>query len=474
MKLVVVGTGYVGLVTGACLAAIGHAVTCVDSDRRKIEALQRLKMPIFEPGLEGIVRGAMAAGRLDFSDQLRTAVNDAQAVFIAVGTPSRQYDGYTDRNFVFAAARELASALRDDAVVVVKSTVPVGTGDEVELIINELRPDRSVTVVSNPEFLRAGSAVADFMKPDRVVVGVDDSRAEDIMRRIYEPLRPRPPLLFTKRRSSELIKYGANALLATKIALINEMADLCERVGADVQEVAHGMGLDRRIGPSFLQPGPGFGGSCFRKDALALVRMGEDHDAVMRVAEAVLTSNECRKRMLLRKVCTALGETVRDRTVAVWGVTFKADTDDIRESCAIPLVTALLDAGAKVRLYDPEGLPAARAIWRDRVYAAADACSAARGADVVVIMTEWQEFKRLDLARVSRLMTTPIIVDLRNIYDADDLVKLGFAYHSVGRPAQPGEVPGAGKGNGADKLTNFDLTEPPHKRKEPTTPMAIS
>jgi UDPglucose 6-dehydrogenase len=474
MKLVVVGTGYVGLVTGACLADIGHVVTCVDSDSRKIEALQRLKMPIFEPGLERIVGAAMAARRLAFSDHLSGAVEDAEAVFIAVGTPSRQSDGYTDKNFVFAVSRELAPALPEDAVVVVKSTVPVGTGDEVELIINELRPDRPITVTSNPEFLRAGSAVADFMKPDRIVIGVNGGRAEEIMRRIYEPLRPRPPLLLTKRRSSELIKYGANALLATKIALINEIADLCERAGADVQEVAQGIGLDRRIGPSFLQPGPGFGGSCFRKDALALVRMGEDHDMAMRIAEAVLTSNEFRKRMLLRRVCTALGEPVRGRTVAVWGVTFKADTDDIRESCAIPLVTALLDAGAKVRLYDPEGMPAARAIWRDRVYTAADACSAASGAHVVVIMTEWQEFKRLDLARIRRAMANPVIVDLRNLLDSGLLVKLGFAYHSVGRPAHVGERPASGRGNGHDKRSRFELTGSRHKRKEPTTPIAIS
>jgi UDPglucose 6-dehydrogenase len=476
MKLVVVGTGYVGLVTGACLADIGHTVTCVDNDFRKIEALQRLEMPIFEPGLEKIVAANIRAARLRFSENLKAAVKDAEAVFIAVGTPSRHYDGYTDRSFVFAAARELAASLPDDAVVVVKSTVPVGTGDEVERIINELRPDSGVTIVSNPEFLRAGSAVVDFIKPDRIVIGVEDGRAEEIMRQIYAPLRPRASLLFTKRRSAELIKYGANALLATKIAFINEMADLCEHVGADVQEVAHGIGLDARIGPSFLQPGPGFGGSCFRKDALALVRMGEDHDAAMRIAEAVLTSNECRKRMLLRKVCTALRGTVRGRTVAVWGVTFKPDTDDVRESCAIPLVAALLDDGAKVRLYDPEGLPAARSIWRDRVHAAPDAYAAARGADVVVVMTEWQEFKRVDLARVHRLMATPVIVDLRNIYDSNELEKLGFAYHSVGRPAHLGDRPAVRRGNGYDRQSRFEPTaaHQKSKEKEPVTSIALS
>jgi UDPglucose 6-dehydrogenase len=333
-------------------------------------------------------------------------------------------------------------------------------------IINKRRPESGIAVVSNPEFLRAGSAVADFMKPDRIVIGVDDNRAEDIMRQIYEPLHPRPSIVFTKRRSSELIKYGANALLATKIAFINEMADLCERVGADVQEVAHGIGLDRRIGPSFLQPGPGFGGSCFRKDALALVRMGEDHDAAMRIAEAVLTSNESRKRMLVRKVCTAVGGTVRGRTVAVWGVTFKPDTDDIRESCAIPVVAALLDAGAKLRLYDPEGLPAACAIWRDRIYAAPDACTAASGADVVVIMTDWREFKRVDLERVHRLMVAPVIVDLRNIFDPSDLATRGFVYHSVGRPPLLGGGMVARLGNGHDKKSLFELAKPRHKRKE--------
>jgi len=471
MKLVVVGTGYVGLVTGACLADIGHDVTCVDCDARKVEALNRGEVPIFEPSLESIIKRSSAAGRLSFSDDAQTAVGEAEAAFIAVGTPSRDYDGHTDRNFVFAAARGMASALPADAVVVVKSTVPVGTGDELEVIIAEARDGSRIPVVSNPEFLRAGSAVKDFMEPDRIVIGADSTRARDIMRRIYEPLRPRPPLVFTARRSSELIKYGANALLAAKVAFINEMAELCERTDADVQEVAHAIGLDHRIGPRFLQPGPGFGGSCFRKDAMALVKMGEDYDAAMRITEAVVTSNECRKRMLLRKVASALGGTVRNRTVAVWGVTFKPDTDDLRESPAIPLIAALLDAGAKVRLYDPKGLEAARALWHDRVHVAPDACSAARGADAVVVMTEWDEFRRVNLHRLRSAMAKPTIVDMRNLFSPDDLVKLGFAYHSIGRSSRAGQRPLESHANGHD---HFQRVKPSRKPKEPAATIAVT
>lgn len=473
MKLVVVGTGYVGLVTGACLAEIGHDVTCVDNDGRKVEALQRLEMPIFEPDLEDIIERNTAEGRLRFSGNIKGSVRDADVVFIAVGTPSREYDGHTDRNFVFSAARDMATALPEDAVLVVKSTVPVDTGDEVEIIVNELRETSDIPVASNPEFLRAGSAVTDFMRPDRVVIGANDDRTRDIVRRVYEPLRPMPPLLCTARRSSELIKYGANALLATKVAFINEMAELCERTAADVLEVAHGIGLDRRIGSRFLQAGPGFGGSCFRKDALALVKMGEDHDASMRITEAVLTSNECRKRMLLRKVVAALGGKVRKKTVAIWGVTFKADTDDIRKSCAIPLVAALLDAGAKIRLYDPEGLPAARAIWRDRVHAAPDAYAAARGADAVVVMTEWEVFKHVDLSRIFRLMAAPVIVDMRNIYRSNDMVKLGFAYHSIGRAPHSGASVAAQHANGHDKHSHLEVSGS-RKSNGPIAPLAVS
>jgi UDPglucose 6-dehydrogenase len=467
MKLVVVGTGYVGLVTGACLADIGHDVICVDNNRRKIEALRQGVMPIYEPHLEDIVKVNSTAGRLRFSEDLQDAAQDARAAFIAVGTPSRDYDGHTDRSFVFAAAREMGPALPSDAVVVVKSTVPVGTCDEMELVINGLRQGSKIPVVSNPEFLRAGSAVRDFMEPDRIVVGADDGRARDVMQRIFAPMRPKPLLLFTGRRSSELIKYGSNALLAAKVAFINEMADLCERTGADVQEVAHAVGLDRRIGPRFLQPGPGFGGSCFRKDAMALVKMGEDHDAIMRVTEAVVTSNECRKRLLLRKVATALGGSVRDMTVALWGVTFKPNTDDIRESPAIPLIAALLEGGAKVRLYDPEGLAAARALWRDRVHVAPDACACARGADAVVVMTEWDEFKRVDMARLRRLMASPIIVDMRNIYRSDEMAKLGFAYYSIGRPVRIGNSSALQPIQAHDRQKRFN-------GKEPLTPVALS
>jgi UDPglucose 6-dehydrogenase len=474
MKLVVVGAGYVGLTTAACLADIGHDVTCVDNDRRKIDALKRHEMPIFEPGLKEIVANN-ASGRLCFSDNLRLAVRDVEVVFIAVGTPSREYDGHTDRNFVFAAAREMATALPANAIVAIKSTVPVGTGEEVELIINELRTDKSrescrIPVVSNPEFLRAGSAVFDFMEPDRIVIGADNSRALEVMSRIYR-MRPKPALLFTTRRSSELIKYGANALLAAKVAFINEMADLCERTGADVREVSHAIGLDRRIGPLFLKPGPGFGGSCFRKDALALVKMGEDHGAMMRITEAVVTSNDYRKRMLLRKVAAAVNGTFRNRTVAVWGVTFKPNTDDIRESPAIQLIAALLDAGAKVRVYDPEGLAAARAIWRDAVHVALDACSAASGADVIVVMTEWEEFKHINLGRVRRLMAAPAIVDMHNIFRHDDLIKLGFAYYPIGRALRTSDWSIVQKDNGHDKHSQFELMSSPRKNKEPFAPV---
>jgi len=365
----------------------------------------------------------------------------------------------------------MASALPVNAIVVVKSTVPVGTGDEIEVIIAAARAESHIPVVSNPEFLRAGSAVRDFRKPDRIVIGADSTRARDVMRQIYELLRPRAPLLFTTRRSAELIKYGANALLATKVAFINELAELCERTSADVQEVAHAIGLDLRIGPRFLQPGPGFGGSCFRKDAMALVKMGEDYDAHMRITEAVVTSNDCRKRLLLRKIASALGGTVRNRTIAIWGVTFKPDTDDLRDSPAVPLVAALLDAGAKVRLYDPKGLQAARALWQDRIHAAPDACSAARGADVVVVMTEGEEFRRVNLDRVRRLMAAPTMVDMRNLFAPDDVVKLGFAYHSVGRRSRAGEWPLGPRANGHDQL---EVTEPRRKRKEPMASVAVT
>jgi UDPglucose 6-dehydrogenase len=441
MKLVVVGTGYVGLVTGACFAHLHHEVVCVDIDRSKIQSLRRGKLPIFEPDLDDLVTANCEARRLSFSSDLKAAARDADAVFIAVGTPSRAIDGHADLSFVFAVVREMATALPPKAVIAVKSTVPVGTGDEIALILKELRDGDELSVVSNPEFLRAGSAIKDFMQPDRIVIGADDTHATEVMQRIYAPLQLDPPLVFTARRSSELIKYGANALLATKIAFINEMADLCERTGADVQEVAKGIGMDQRIGLRFLQAGPGFGGSCFRKDALALVKTGEDHDVSMRIAEAVVTSNECRKRKLLQKVSAAVGGTVRNKTVAVWGLTFKANTDDLRESPAIPLITALLDGGARVQAYDPEGMPSARKLWPDQLVLTTDALAAARRADVLVIMTEWREFGALDVTRLLPLMARPVIVDMRNLYPAEHMQNLGFTYHPIGRGPRAGKEP---------------------------------
>jgi UDPglucose 6-dehydrogenase len=463
MKLVVVGTGYVGLVTGACFAHLRHEVVCVDNDRSKIQALRRGRLPIFEPDLQELVAANCETHRLSFSGDLKTAARDADAVFIAVGTPSRPIDGHADLSFVFAVAREMATALPRKAVVAIKSTVPVGTGDEVALILKELRNGDELSVVSNPEFLRAGSAIKDFMQPDRIVIGADDAHATEVMRRIYAPLQLNLRLVFTARRSSELIKYGANALLATKIAFINEMADLCERTGANVQEVAKGMGMDQRIGVSFLEAGPGFGGSCFRKDALALVKTGEDHDVSMRIAEAVVTSNECRKRKLLQKVTAAVGGTVRNKNVAIWGLTFKANTDDLRESPAIPLITGLLDGGAQVQAYDPEGMPSARKLWPDQLVLGTDALAAARRADVLVIMTEWREFGAFDVRRLLPVMARPVVVDMRNIYSAEHMHHLGFTYHPIGRGPHAGKEPGfpAKSGTGQEVRPGFGPAHQP-------------
>jgi len=434
MRIAMIGSGYVGLVSGACLADFGHIVTCVDKDPDRIAALARGEMPIFEPGLADLVAKNAREERLFFTTDLAAPAAAAAAIFIAVGTPSRRGDGYADLTYVFQAAREIAAVLEGYKVVVTKSTVPVGTGDEVARIIGEARPDADVSVVSNPEFLREGAAIADFKHPDRIVVGTDDERARKVMHDIYRPLYlNRDPILYTSRRSAELIKYAANAFLATKIAFINEMADLCEKAGADVQDVAHGMGLDNRIGPKFLNAGPGFGGSCFPKDAMALMKTAHDFGSPCRIVETVVAVNAQRKRAMGRKVIAACGGSVRGSLVAVLGLTFKPNTDDMREAPSIDVITALQDAGARVRAFDPEGMRQARAVL-DGVEYADNAYACSMGADALVIVTEWDAFRALDLDRIKALLKRPIIVDLRNIYRPEDMVRRGFTYVGVGRP----------------------------------------
>ncbi|MGM4961936.1 UDP-glucose dehydrogenase family protein [Tardiphaga sp. 1201_B9_N1_1] len=433
MHIAMIGTGYVGLVSGACFADFGHHVTCVDKDSSKIDALLRGEIPIFEPGLNALVASNVKSGRLGFSLDLSEAVKTADAVFIAVGTPSRRGDGHADLSYVHAAAREIAANLRDFTVVITKSTVPVGTGDDVERIIRETNPDADVAVASNPEFLREGAAIRDFKHPDRIVVGTDDERARTVISEIYRPLYlNQAPIMYTGRRTAELIKYAANAFLATKITFINEIADLAERTGADVQDVARGIGLDNRIGAKFLHAGPGFGGSCFPKDTRALVKTGQDYDAPLRIVEAVLTVNDNRKRAMARKVSAALGGNLRGKTVGVLGLTFKPNTDDMREAPSIPLITALQDLGATVQAYDPVGMEQAKHELPDITYCD-DAYACATGADALVIVTEWEQFRALDLAQVKQKMKQPVIVDLRNIYRPEEMEKAGFTYESVGR-----------------------------------------
>jgi UDPglucose 6-dehydrogenase len=437
MRIAMIGTGYVGLVSGACFADFGHHVTCVDKDAKKIDALRKGEMPIFEPDLDRLVADNVAGGRLEFATELAAPVAAADAVFIAVGTPSRRGDGHADLTYVYAAAREIAAALAGFTVVVTKSTVPVGTGDEVERIIKEARPDADVAVVSNPEFLREGAAIQDFKHPDRIVVGLTDERAKKVMAEIYRPLYlNQAPILYTGRRTAELTKYAANAFLATKITFINEIADLCEKVGADVQEVARGIGLDNRIGGKFLHAGPGFGGSCFPKDTVALIKTGQDFAAPQRIVETVAAVNDTRKRAMARKVSAALGGNLRGKLIAVLGLTFKPNTDDMREAPSIPLITALQDMGASVRAYDPAGMTNAGAefpgvAFADGPYACAD------GADALVIVTEWAQFRALDLDRIKALLKQPVLIDLRNVYRPAEMEQLGFVYDSVGRAKSP-------------------------------------
>ena len=435
-----VGTGYVGLVSGACFADFGHQVTCVDKNADKIAALQRGEIPIFEPDLDRLVETNVRAGRLTFSTELTEPVSNSEAVFIAVGTPSRRGDGHADLSYVYAAAREIAAGLKGFTVVITKSTVPVGTGDEVERLIREANPSADIAVASNPEFLREGAAIRDFKHPDRIVVGTDDERARKVIAEIYRPLYlNQAPVLFTGRRTAELTKYAANAFLATKITFINEIADLAEKVGADVQEIARGIGLDNRIGSKFLHAGPGFGGSCFPKDTRALIKTAQDYEAPIRIVEAVLAVNENRKRAMARKVASVFGGSLRGKTVALLGLTFKPNTDDMRESPSIPLITALQDLGAKIKAYDPEGMEQAKSELSDVTYCDGP-YSCAEGADALVIVTEWEQFRALDLPRLKQEMACPVIVDLRNIYRADEVIGHGFRYESVGRNQQTGGV----------------------------------
>jgi len=433
MRVAMIGSGYVGLVSGACFADFGHEVTCVDKDKAKIDALNNGQVPIYEPGLTELVAANVKAGRLKFTMDLAAAVKGADAVFIAVGTPSRRGDGHADLTFVYDAAKEIAAAIDGFTVVVTKSTVPVGTGDEVERIIRETRSAVDVAVVSNPEFLREGAAIQDFKHPDRIVVGTDDEKARGVMTELYRPLYlNRSPIMFTGRRTAELIKYAANAFLATKITFINEIADLAEKTGADVQEIARGIGLDNRIGSKFLHAGPGYGGSCFPKDTLALLKTGQDHDAPLRIVEAVVAVNDARKRAMARKVSHALNGDMRGKTVAVLGLTFKPNTDDMREAPSIPLIAALQDMGAQVRAYDPVGMEHSREFLKNVTYCN-DPYDCAQGASALVIVTEWEQFRALDFARLKGTMAKPVLVDLRNIYRPDELARHGFAYEGVGR-----------------------------------------
>jgi UDPglucose 6-dehydrogenase len=433
MRITMIGSGYVGLVSGACLSNFGHDVICVDKAADKIAALEAGRMPIYEPGLDALVAANVAAGRLRFTTDLAAAVAGADAVFIAVGTPSRHGDGHADLSYVFAATEEIAAAVTGPTVVVTKSTVPVGTGDKVEAILREKRPDVAVAVVSNPEFLREGAAIGDFTRPDRIVIGTDDEGARKVMREVYRPLYlNESPILFTGRRTSELIKYAANAFLATKITFINEIADLCEAVGADVQDVSRGIGLDNRIGRKFLHAGPGYGGSCFPKDTLALLKTAEDHESPIQIVEAVVKVNDSRKRAMGRKVIAMLGDAPKGKTVALLGLTFKPNTDDMRDAPSLAIVQALQDAGVTVRAYDPEGMAAARTTMPDITYCS-DAYDAAAGSDAVVVVTEWDAFRALDFDRLKRTMTSPVLVDLRNIYRPEEIAALGFTYTSIGR-----------------------------------------
>jgi UDPglucose 6-dehydrogenase len=429
-----IGTGYVGLVTGACFSEFGVDVVCVDKDESKIERLNRGEIPIYEPGLESLVAANVMAERLSFTMDLNEAVKGADAVFIAVGTPSRRGDGHADLSYVYSAAAEIARNLNGYTVVVTKSTVPVGTGNEVEKIIRNARPDAKFDVASNPEFLREGSAIEDFMRPDRVVIGTDSEAAQEVMKKLYRPLfLIETPILFTSRQTAELIKYAANTFLATKITFINEIADLCEKVGADVQDVAKGIGLDGRIGGKFLHAGPGYGGSCFPKDTLALVRTAQIFESPLRIVEAVVDVNDKRKKQMAGRIIEACGGSVEGKTIGILGLAFKPNTDDMRDAPSLDIVAALQAAGATIRAYDPESMTEAKSMMEDVIWCE-NAYEVMEEVDALSIVTEWNEFRALDLERMKSLLKDPILVDLRNIYDADEMEKAGFNYSCIGRP----------------------------------------
>ena len=435
MKIAMVGSGYVGLVSGACLADFGHDVVCIDKDPAKIERLQQGLMPIYEPGLAELVANTVRAGRLSFTTSLAEGIEGAKAIFIAVGTPSRRGDGHADLSYVYAVAEEIGQNLKSTAVVVTKSTVPVGTGDAVERILQDAKLPFPTSVVSNPEFLREGAAIGDFKRPDRIVIGAEDDLGREAMQEVYRPLfLNQAPILFVSRRSSEMIKYAANAFLATKITFINEIADLCEKVGGNVQDVARGIGLDNRIGSKFLHAGPGYGGSCFPKDTLALLKTAEDYESPLRIVEAVAKVNDSRKRAMGRKVIEALGgqEAARGKKVTLLGLTFKPNTDDMRDAPSIAIAQTLQDAGVQVTAYDPEGMEMAKPLMpgvemADNVY------TAVTGADAITLVTEWDAFRALDLDRIKPMMTAPVIVDLRNVYRPEEVRAKGFTYSSIGR-----------------------------------------
>tara|TARA_B100001179_G_scaffold223956_1_gene202131 strand:- start:1090 stop:2400 length:1311 start_codon:yes stop_codon:yes gene_type:complete len=435
MKIAMVGSGYVGLVSGACFADFGHDVVCIDKDQSKIDRLHDGVMPIYEPGLAELVGTNVKSGRLSFTTSLAEGIKDADAIFIAVGTPSRRGDGHADLSYVYAVAQEIGEHLANDAVVVTKSTVPVGTGDEVERIIKDSGTSHRVSVVSNPEFLREGAAIGDFKRPDRIVIGAEDEFGRNVMQEVYRPLfLNESPILFTGRRTSELIKYAANAFLATKITFINEMADLCEKVGANVQDVSRGIGMDNRIGSKFLHAGPGYGGSCFPKDTLALLKTAEDYDSPTRIVEAVVKVNETRKRAMGRKVLEAIGgaDQARGKKVALLGLTFKPNTDDMRDSPAIAVAQTLTDAGVHVAAFDPEGMELARPLMPE-VEMVSDPYTAIESSDAIAIVTEWDAFRALDFDRVKQIANAPVLIDLRNIYRPEDMRGLGFEYVSIGR-----------------------------------------
>ncbi|WP_414900793.1 UDP-glucose dehydrogenase family protein [Sphingomonas flavalba] len=435
MKITMIGSGYVGLVSGTCFSDFGHEVVCVDKDEAKIAALKDGRIPIYEPGLDALVASNVRAGRLSFTTDIKAGVAGADAVFIAVGTPSRRGDGHADLSYVFAAAREVAEAVTGPTVLVNKSTVPVGTGDKVEAIVGEARPDIAIAVVSNPEFLREGAAIEDFKRPDRIVVGTDDIGAQNVMRELYRPLYlNRSPILFTGRRTAELIKYAANAFLATKITFINELADLAEKAGADIKDVSRGIGLDNRIGAKFLHAGPGYGGSCFPKDTLALLRTAEEYDVPLRIVDATVAANDLRKVAMGHKIITALGGDVKGKRIGLLGLTFKPNTDDMRDAPSLSIVPVLRDAGAEIVAYDPEGHETAKAVL-DGIGFKDNALAAAEGADALVIITEWDAFRALDLRRIAATMRNPLLVDLRNIYAPDDAERAGLSYVGIGRGA---------------------------------------